>query len=149
MARFSPVRRRFRKLKIAIAFLSATSVVGFAPAGAEVLVEGSVGSARVQASKVPVAEVLTALGTAFGVRYRAVVALDRPVTGSFSGPLQRIVADLLDGYDYVLKTSPDTIEIVVVGKQGSNASFSAIPAAPGWRSSIGNARAIRDSAPSR
>jgi hypothetical protein len=119
------------------------------PVRAEVLVEGSVVSARVQASEAPMSEVLAALKTAFGVRYRASVGLARPITGSFSGPLERVIADLLNGYDYVLKTSPDAIEIAVVGRGGFNPFPTAIPAAPGWRSSIGNVRPVQDPAPSR
>jgi hypothetical protein len=149
MTQFPPGWRRDCKLEVAIACLAAAIVMSPPPARAEVLVAGSIMSARVQASQAPMSEVLAALETAFGVRYRASVALARPITGSFSGPLERVIADLLNGYDYVVKTSPDAIEIAVVGRGVSNPSPTAIPAAPGWRSSIGNVRPVRDPAPSR
>jgi hypothetical protein len=151
MTQFAPAWRRLRKLEIAIVLLGVAIIVSASPVGAEVTVEGSIGSARVQADKVPLSEVLVALETAFGVRYRASVALDRTITGSLSGPLGRIIANLLDGYDYVIKTSPDSIEIAVVGKQGSNtiSTATANPAAPGWRSSIGSVRPIQAAAPPR
>jgi hypothetical protein len=141
--------RRGRELAIATAFLGVAIAMSSIPAGAEVVVEGSIGSARVQANKVPLSEVLAALETAFGVRYRGSIALDRPISASLSGPLARIIANLLDGYDYVVKTSPDTFEIAVVGKQGSNPTATANPAAAVWRSSIGNMRPMQGPAPAR
>jgi hypothetical protein len=147
MTQFAPASHRLGKL--AIVCLGVAIIISATPVRADVTVEGSIGSARVQADKVPLSEVLAALETAFGLRYRTSVALDRTITGSLSGPLARIIGHLLDGYDYVIKTAPDTMEIAVVGRQGPNNTVSAATAnpTPGWRSSIGNVRPTQAAAP--
>jgi hypothetical protein len=103
----------------ATALLLAVAVAAAAPsARADVSVEGDIRAVRLEASHAPVQEVLSALGTAFNVRYRSSVSLDRGIHGTYTGRLDRVIARVLDGYNYVLKHEKDAIEIVVVGRTG-------------------------------
>jgi hypothetical protein len=105
--------------RTAAALLLAVAVTAAAPsARADVSVEGDVRAVRLEASHAPVREVLSALETAFKVRYRSSISLDGGIHGTYTGRLERVIARVLAGYNYVLKREKDTIEIVVVGRPG-------------------------------
>ena len=55
----------------------------------------------------------------FRFRYSLAVSPERQVSGTISGPLHRVVARLLDGYDYVVKRAPDGVEVVRVAPRGT------------------------------
>lgn len=88
-------------------------------AHAEVLLEGSADAIRLEANQASVDEILAALGRSYQVRYRTALALDRSITGSYSGPLAQVIARVLVGYDYVARISPDAVEIAYIRPQGS------------------------------
>jgi hypothetical protein len=91
------------------------------PAHAEAAVKGPITAVQVEARDSSVAEVLTALGAAYNVRYRTSIDLSRPVIGSFKGPLPTIIARVLKDYDYVVKRSAaDRIEVIVVKFSGQD-----------------------------
>jgi hypothetical protein len=105
------------------------------PGRAEILLEGSAAAVRLEVTQAaPVGSVLDALGPAYHVRYRALVPLDKPITGSYSGPLARVIARVLEGYDYVVRTSPGAVEIAYIRVRGGPEPVAAStkPAA-GWR----------------
>ena len=52
------------------------------------------------------------------MQYRTGIPLDAPVLATYSGSLGQVIARLLDGYDYVIKTNQETTEVVVYGKSG-------------------------------
>src|SRR5215470_16588022 len=81
------------------------------PAAAEVNVEGNAAAVRVVTSRDTVADVLSALGTTFNVRYRSATALDAAAQASYSGSVEQVIARLLDGYNYVIKRKAETIEV--------------------------------------
>jgi hypothetical protein len=100
-----------------VVFLSASPI----PASAEVAVQGTVGEVRIEARDASVTEILAALGSAFGVKYRASIELNRPVTGTYRGPVVRVLSRLLTDYDYVVKSSaPDRIEVIVLRFSGKD-----------------------------
>jgi hypothetical protein len=92
-------------------------------ARAEILVEGSISHVRVHAQDAVVADVLAALAARFGLRVRGTVG-DRRISADLTGPLGRVVARVLDGYDYVIRTRGDGMEVTVLG----TASAIAVPA---------------------
>jgi hypothetical protein len=82
---------------------------------AEVVVKGSINAVEVVARDSSIAEVLTALGQPFGLRYGTSTDLYGPVNGSFKGPLLNVISRLLKDYDYVMKSSGgERIEIIVI-----------------------------------
>ena len=82
---------------------------------AEARITGDPDAVRVEARNAPVEEVMAALGTSFGLRYRSTVSTSRRITGTYEGSLQRVVTRLLDGYNFVMKTGPGGVEVMVYG----------------------------------
>jgi hypothetical protein len=115
---------------------------------AEVLVEGSAESMRLEATNAPLTQVLASIKSAFGIRYRVPASLDQPISGSFEGSLEYVVSRVLDDYDYVVKRSPDTMEIVLVSqrRRGENVAGGESNMAPPART-ISPPRAARPKPP--
>jgi hypothetical protein len=82
---------------------------------AQTTITGAEDGLRVEARDASVQEVLAALGTKFGLRYRNITALDRRIDGTYEGSLHRVVTRLLDGSSYVLSTGGGHIEVIVLG----------------------------------
>jgi hypothetical protein len=87
-------------------------------AHAEVRVEGNLAAVRITTSQDSIANVLTALGPTFNVQYRSAIALDAAANPTYSGTIERVIANLLDGFNYVVKTSTGSTEIIVFGRRG-------------------------------
>jgi hypothetical protein len=105
----------------------AVLVCALAPgARAEVHIEGSPEAVRVATSHDAISAVLSALAATFKVKYRTDIALDAVAGAAYSGSIREVISNLLDGYNYVVKSNQDKIEIVVYGKRGE----AAIPAPP-------------------
>jgi hypothetical protein len=85
------------------------------PARAEVSVSGEPSAVQIEVYDAPIDEVMAALGASYGVQYQSPAALSRRVTGNYQGSLQRVIARLLDGYDFVIKTDPEGVEVRVYG----------------------------------
>jgi hypothetical protein len=84
-------------------------------ARAEARVSGEPDAVLIEARDAAVDEVMVALSTTFGLQYRSPASLSRRVTGTYEGSLQRVVARLLDGYDFVMKTDSGNVEVWVYG----------------------------------
>jgi hypothetical protein len=89
-------------------------------AHAETHVTGMPEAVRLEANDATVDEALTALG-ALGLRYRSSVALDHRITGTFQGPLARVISRLLQGYNFVIRTSPEGIQATVLDNSSATA----------------------------
>jgi hypothetical protein len=100
-----------------------------APARAEIRVEGSASDLHIDARDAPVADVLGALAKRFGLRIRGTVG-DRHISADFDGSLHRVIARVLDGYDYVIRTRGEGMEVTVLGTASSHAVPSPIYAPP-------------------
>lgn len=100
-----------------------------AAAGAEVRIEGNTAAMRVSASQDTIADVLSALGAAFKVRYRTAVPLGEAAGSTYSGSVRQVIARLLDGYNYLLKVDQESIEVIVLGGSGLAAMPSPAPKA--------------------
>jgi len=87
-------------------------------ARAEVKIEGTLAAVRVATDHEAISEVLSAFGGAFDVRYRTAIALDATAGTAYSGSFGQVISRLLNGYNYVIKTDRDSIEILVFGRRG-------------------------------
>ena len=97
-------------------------------ARAEVHVEGGPAVVRVTTSRDTISDVLSALATKFNIPYRTAIPLDAAANTTYSGSFREVIARLLDGYNYIIKTDDSkTTEIVVFGKRGE---FVVPPKAP-------------------
>src|SRR5262249_45761665 len=94
-----------------------------AAARAEYQIEGDVTQLRLEATQTPIDELFSALSAAYGVKISAAVLPDQPVTGGYTGSLQRVIGQLLERYDYVLAVSPDRIEISFLGVRGGQGTL--------------------------
>jgi len=106
-----------RKIHASI-LLSATLVASFLcvhSVRGEVRVAGDTEAVQVEARDAPVQEVLAALNASFGLQYRGAASLDRRISGTYEGSLQRVVRRLLDGYDFIVKMDARTVEVVIIG----------------------------------
>jgi hypothetical protein len=102
------------------------------PAHAEVRVEGRIDSLRVEVRDASVHEALAALSAKFGLRVHNSAALDLPVSGTYQGSLQHVVARLLAGRDYVATHSAGNMEIRIFGpgNSGNSRPVAGSPGAP-------------------
>jgi hypothetical protein len=82
---------------------------------AQMSVSGTEDGLILEAHDVALEAVLAALSARHDLHHRSTFALDRRIDGTYSGPLRRVVAHLLEGCDYVMKTESGHIEILVVG----------------------------------
>jgi hypothetical protein len=123
----APMRRR-----IALALISAALLVKGGAAYAQVQVSGPTEAVRIEATDATLREVLEALRANFNLRYRSDDTLDARMTGTFGGPLQRVAARVLNGYDYAMKITPQGIDVLVLRQnQADNKTVAApMPARP-------------------
>ena len=83
------------------------------PAKADVRVDGDLKALQLRASGDSLADVLARFDTLFAVKVRSAVPLSAEINGSYSGSLSQVVARLLDGYNYVIKTDRDLTETIL------------------------------------
>jgi hypothetical protein len=90
-------------------------------------VQGSADNVRVEAHDATVADIFTALGEHFAVRYRGTPA-SGSLTATFEGRLRRVVVRVLEGNDYVIKQGGGGLEVILLSRAPSAATS---PASPG------------------
>ena len=106
---------RCRTIALAVATLGALAL----PAHGEVHVEGNPAAVRITTSRDSIGDVLSALNVAFNLRHRSAIDLDAAANPTYAGPIERVIANLLDGFNYVVKTSQGTTtEVIVFGRRG-------------------------------
>jgi hypothetical protein len=109
---------------LAVVILTASTV------HADVRVSGDVRAVQVDATRSTVAEVFSALESAFGLRVNTSMALDRPVSGTYTGSLPQVLSRMLQGYSYFIRRQAAQIEVTVIGLQGDNAVVAHRPRLP-------------------
>lgn len=112
----------------AAVLLGAVLAVATAPAAAEVGVHGTPEAVRLEVRDASVAEVLSGLSQAFNMQYQSSANLETRRSGTYSGPLPRVLARILDGYNFVLKTDNGSIALTVLAP--SNAAAVGASSAP-------------------
>ena len=100
-------------LVLAIASVALLAGPGNA-ARAQVSVDGRPDAVHVEARDATLREVFDALQTRFGLSYRTDDALETRKTGIFDGPLQRVTARMLEGYDFAMKVTPQGVDVLVL-----------------------------------
>jgi hypothetical protein len=113
----TPPRRRVALPTILVALLAGSANQAFG----EVLVEGQPEAVHIDARDVPLREVLDALRAKFNFQYRSNDALDTRMTGTFNGPLPRVTARILDGYDFAANIAAQNIDVLILRQHGPNA----------------------------
>jgi len=88
---------------------------------AAAIVSGNPQAVSVDAQNSSVAEILAALGRDFNVHYRSSADLKTEITGTYEGSLRRVVTRILEGYNFIMKSSPGGIEVTVLGRRNAPA----------------------------
>jgi hypothetical protein len=107
----------------ALAIALVVPVIAFASAR----VSGTAQSVTVDAQNSSIKEILYVLTKQLNLRVRSSVDLDRQAAGTYQGSLPRVVTRLLEGYNFIIKTSERGIEVTVLGTQ-NNPSTARTPA---------------------
>jgi hypothetical protein len=98
---------------------------------AEVMFERSVTGLRVTTNHASIADVLSSLSESYNVRYHTTIRLDRGAQPTYSGSLRDVITRVLEGYNYVLRSEQNAVEVTIIGNKGSSPVASqAVPAAP-------------------
>ena len=103
-----------QRKSLILTIASAMLLAGGSTAFAQVQVDGKPEAVHVEARDASLQEVLSALHDRFGLQYRSDDALETRKTGVFDGPLQRVAARILDGYDFAMKITPQGIDVLVL-----------------------------------
>jgi|ERR1700726_2679313 hypothetical protein len=82
-------------------------------------IEGDAAALHVEVQRTAIADVLAALKS-FNVRYRSSIGLDKVLDGTYAGPLEHVVARLLNGYNYATKHDGSRLEVTIFGKGGED-----------------------------
>jgi len=117
-----------RAIALAATVLGLLLAVSSTSAYAQVRVEGTIAAMRVDASRTSLVDVLSAVGTALNIHYRSFIPLHAEINGTYAGPFREVIARLLVGYDYVLKSDREAIEVLVTGRSGERAVVATPPA---------------------
>jgi hypothetical protein len=97
---------------------------------AEVRVNGDAGALQVVATQSNVAEVLSALESAFRLRVKTPIVLDSAIGGTFTGPLAKILPRMLEDYNYLIRWQATEIEVTVIGLTGDRTAAVQRPRPP-------------------
>jgi hypothetical protein len=100
------------------------------PGLAEIQVRGTPEAVTIEARDTSVKDVLAALSHAFDMDYRSSIDLDKPLYGTYVGPLSQVVTRILQGYNFTLKTDNGRIFVTVVGAPTPLAANLAPPGLP-------------------
>ncbi len=90
----------------------------FAPvsARAELQVGGSPEAVSIDAQNSSIKEILAALGKSFDVHFQGSANLDKQLTGTYEGPLPRVLMRVLEGYNVIMKKNGNGgFDITVLG----------------------------------
>jgi hypothetical protein len=99
-------------------------------ARAELLIEGDPHAIHLEARGVPLRQLLDAMQAKFNLHYRSDDALNSPVTGTFNGQLRRLVGRLLEDYDFVMKMTPEGLDVLIMqrNQDGIKPAVASLPA---------------------
>jgi hypothetical protein len=119
----APPRRLVNVALMSVVWL----VAGGGAVYAQVQVSGRADAVRIEATDATLREVLDALRTNFNLRYRSDETLDTRMTGAFGGPLPRVAARVLDGYDFVIKITAQGVDVLVIRQSQPDTKAVAAP----------------------
>src|SRR5262249_17531726 len=60
-----------------------------------------------------------ALHRSYGIRYRGAAGIERTVTATFTGSLRQGIARLLNGQDFIVRSSQGDLDVVILGSDQS------------------------------
>jgi hypothetical protein len=109
------LRPRLARSAVLSLVLICTATAG---AGAEVQISGGADSFVLRARNATMAEVLSGIHSALDIAIEATGSPARQFTGTYSGSLPHVLSRLLEGENYVIRTSASGVDIIFVGARG-------------------------------
>jgi len=106
-----------RTLACGAATLAVLLAVAPTAALATAEVSGSPQEVNIKAQNSSIEEILAALSREFNIQYHSSASLERQLTGTYQGSLQRVLMRVLEGYNFIVKASGGQIEVTVFGTQ--------------------------------
>ena len=97
-------------------------------AGASLCLYQGPTTVHLEVRQTSIASILSALAGAYKISYRSSVLLAETRSGKYTGRVQSVISDVLDGYDYAIKHENSKIEVIVFNKSGGQAVAVAQPA---------------------
>jgi hypothetical protein len=94
-------------------------------ARAELEVRGNPQAVTVDAQNSSIKEILDAFGKTFDVHFQSSANLEKQLTGTYEGSLPRVLMRVLNGYNVIMKTNNDRIEVTVLGTRNAPATAGA------------------------
>jgi hypothetical protein len=83
----------------------------------------------VEAQNASIEEILTALSQQFNFRYHSSANIETQVTGTYRGPMRRVLTRILGGRDFIVKSSNGLMEVTVLEKGPTVSATAQAPAA--------------------
>ncbi len=111
--------RRFDRILVLRRSLAAVTAVlalmlfATEPARTATEIEGSQNDVDLRVRNASIKDVLAALAARFKLTYRLPPNLTGELSGRYSGPLHQVLGRILDGVDYVVEASDDSIKLVI------------------------------------
>jgi hypothetical protein len=90
-------------------------------------IQGNATAMHLDVRRTTIADVFAALHMTFGVSYNSWIVLDEDINGTYSGSLRRVIARLLDGYNYVIEQNNGTLDVIILDKRGARAVPATMP----------------------
>ena len=110
---------------VAASLFATCAQIAAAPVRAEAVIRGDLQSVELEAKDATIDEILAALSAKLKINYRTSGGLNRRISGTYRGSLAGGVSRMLNGYNFVMESSGDTLDVLVL----DTASPGARPAA--------------------
>ncbi len=106
------------KFDMGVAAILAAVLAGTtASALAALQVSGNPKAVSITVQDTSIEEILSVLSHEYYLQYNSSANLERRLTGTYQGSLQRVLTSVLEGYNFVVKVSDGRIELTVLGTQ--------------------------------
>jgi hypothetical protein len=109
------------------AFVALSCLLNVGPAFALTDIQGAADALRVKAQDATIVEILDALSGRFKFTYTVRSHSGRTLNGTYSGTLSETLARVLDGNDYIVASSVNSLDIVVLGPSNATTGVAQLP----------------------
>jgi hypothetical protein len=109
------------------AFVALSCLLNVGPAFALTDIQGAADDLRVKAEDATIVEILDALSGRFKFTYTVRSHSGRTLNGTYSGTLSETLARVLDGNDYIVASSVNSLDIVVLGPSNTAIGVAQLP----------------------
>jgi hypothetical protein len=108
--------------------LGVGAMLGPTCARADLHVGGNPKAVTIDAQNSSIKEILAELGKSFDVHVQSTADLNKQITGTYEGSLSKVLIRLLEGYNVILKTGHDGIQLTVLGTKNASGTVTVSPA---------------------